>query len=55
MAQKVELELKSIRQKDDIYLCRSDILMMIAKVKEMSDGDEAKTNLQVLMDMVAGA
>jgi hypothetical protein len=52
-SEKVQLELKSIRQADDIYLCRSDLLIMIAKIKEMSDGEEAKVNLQALMDMVA--
>jgi len=55
MANNVEIELKSIRQPDDIYLCRSDLMMMIYKIKEMSEGEEAKTNLQVLMEMVRGS
>lgn len=53
MPEKVEVELKHILQPDDIYLCRSDLLVLMANVQSMSDSDEAKHNIQVIMDMVS--
>lgn len=54
MAEEV-IEIKKTRVADGIYLCQSDVLVLIAKMKQTAMTLECKTRLQNLLDMIADA
>ena len=49
------IEIKKTRVADGIYLCQSDILILISKMKETAMSLECRTKLQNLLEIIADA
>ena len=49
------IEIKKVRQADDVYLCQSDVLALIAKEKYSASTVECRDKLQNLLKMIADA
>jgi len=49
------IEIKKTRKADGIYLCQSDVLVLIAKMKSTASSLECRSKLQNMMEIIAEA